>query len=44
MNESVLTKIARMKYEPDENWDNFYAALTEDIKSLFDGLKGSDAE
>ncbi len=44
MNEAVLTKIARMKYEPDENWDNFYASLTEEIKSLFEGLKGSDAE
>ena len=43
-NMSVLGKIARMKYEPDNNWDAFYGELDQDQRQEFAELKsGGDA-
>ena len=39
----VLEKIAKMKYEPEENWADFYAGINNDLTEEFQEItKGGD--
>lgn len=44
INQGLMSKIARMKYEPDDNWDNFYGEIKSEMSRVYSELKGSDAE
>ncbi|MDD4125014.1 MAG: V-type ATP synthase subunit A [Eubacteriales bacterium] len=44
MDGNILSEIAKMKYEPDENWNEFYASLTGLIAGRFSDLKGESEE
>ena len=43
MKMETLVKIARMKYEPEENWKNYIADLFDCMKSEFSAMSGGDA-
>ena len=42
MKMETLVKIARMKYEPEENWKNYIAELFDCMKSEFSAMSGGD--